>query len=114
MANDGRCSCGCRIFFSRQIAITTASGSIRDIPSMMILECIRCLRVYSTSTDPGKKTLQEWGVGEEGERMLFSAALKDWMNRDRPQDNANFLILEEADEKDFDRLGIPKPESVKQ
>jgi hypothetical protein len=108
MLDAGRCGCGSRIFFHRQAVITTANGTIRDIPSVMILECSRCLQFYSVSTEPGKKTLVPFGVGEEGERVLFKAALKDWSNKDRPQDNASFIVLEPADEVDFARLGVPR------
>lgn len=113
MLDDGRCECGCRIFFHRQTVITTANGTIRDIPSLMVLECVQCLRVYSVSTDAGRKTLRPFGVGRDSEKLLFQTALKDWKNTDRPQDNETFIVLESADEIDFDRLGVKGPEVTK-
>ncbi len=113
MLNDGRCECGCRIFFQRPTVITTADGSIRDIPSIMIVECVTCLRVYSVKTSEGRKTLEHFGVGKPSEALLFKAALKDWVNDHTPDRNYSMIVTDPADEVDFERLGIEKPEPAK-
>lgn len=113
MLSDARCECGCRIFFNRQVVITTASGTIRDIPSSLVLECVRDRRVYLVSTDPGKKTLIPFLAGADSERMLFNAALGDWKNQHKPELNASMIVLEDADRRDFSRLGIEDPEMAK-
>ena len=104
--DDARCDCGSRIFFNKVAIITTASGSIRDIPSVMILECVRCMRTYMTSTDPGPKVFAAFKAGASSERDLFLAALESWKNHDRPQDNASLIVTDEADKRDFERLGV--------
>lgn len=106
---DGRCECGSRIFFNKQTLITTANGSIRDIPSIMVMECVRCSRTYQVSTDPGVKTLIPFKSGMEAEKSLFLAALESWKNTDRPQSNESLIVLDDADRKDFERLGVPAP-----
>lgn len=106
MTDNARCECGCRIFFNKQTVITTASGTVRDIPASMVMECVRCLKVYIASMDFGKKTLTPFIYGETGERELFKAALESWKNSDRPETNESHIILDEADKVDFARLGI--------
>lgn len=106
--NDGRCECGSRIFFQRPLLITTANGTIRDIPSTLVMECVQCLRVYSVSTDPGRKTLVPFGVGRDSEKLLFKTALKDWKNVESNGTNDSLIVLEPADEQDFERLGVKK------
>lgn len=110
--SEGRCECASRIFVNRQVVITTSSGSIRDIPSMMLLECVRCARTYTVSTDPGQKVLIQFKAGMEGEKLLFQEALKSWKNGDRHasqesgEANQSHIVLDDADKKDFERLGV--------
>lgn len=106
MLSELRCVCGCRMFINRQVIVTTASGTIRDVPSVMILECVSCVTVYSVGTEAGKKTLTPLDSGTE--KLLFEAALKDWANKDRPDSNANHIVLDPADEQDFARLGVAR------
>lgn len=108
MANDARCECGSRIFFNKQPIITTASGTIRDIPSVMVLECCRCARTFIVSTEAGKKTLRKFAAGMSAEKELFQAALESWKNHDRPESNVSHIILDKDDEKDFERLSVTR------
>lgn len=103
---EGRCECGSRIFFHKQGIITTASGTIRDIPAVMILDCSRCTKTYLVSTKSGPKKLVPFVKGVEGEKALFFAALESWKNTDRPESNESHIVLDEADKKDFERLGV--------
>lgn len=106
MLDEGRCSCGCRIFVNESVVITTASGTVRDIPSVFFMRCVRCNEHYLMATESGKKTLIPVSRAEEIERALFYSALKDWQNRDIPDANESFIVLDEADKKDFERLSI--------
>jgi hypothetical protein len=108
MLDDARCECGCRIFFNKQTIITTACGTVRDIPSAMVLECVRCLRLYSVSMDPGKKTLEHFGIGKDSEAKLFKTAIKDWENKHTPDRNPTMVVLSPADEVDYERLGVAR------
>lgn len=106
MQDDARCDCGSRIFFEKPTRITTASGSIRDIPSVFVLECVRCERTYFCDSEAGRKTLRRCIHGELAEKELFQAALESWRNKDKPESNESHIVLEDADKADFKRLGI--------
>lgn len=106
MNDNARCECGSRIFLQRPTLVTTASGTIRDIPSVMVMECVTCSRTYITTTDAGKKTLKQFKFGAEAERELFRAALDSWKNTDKPETNESLIVTEDADKADFERLGI--------
>lgn len=103
---DARCSCGCRIFFNKQVIITTANGSIRDIPSVMVLDCVRCARTYLTGTGEGRKELIPFKADAAGEKFLFEGALESWKNTHHPERNQSHIVIDEADKLDFMRLGV--------
>lgn len=106
MTDNGRCECGSRIFFEKPTRITASDGSVRDIPAVFVMECVRCCRVYLCSSEAGKKTLQPYVPGFEGEQTLFRLALESWKNHDRPEANPSLIVLNEADKEDYGRLGI--------
>jgi len=106
MSDDARCLCGSRIFFQKPTVITTASGSIRDIPSVFVLECVRCARAFYADSEAGKKTLRPYVPGVYAETELFKQALASWRNKDKPESNDSHIVLEDADKADFARLGI--------
>lgn len=115
MSADGRCKCGSRIFIHRQVVITQSDGTVRDIPSVMLLECVTCRLMYTTSSDIGPKTLTQFVASIDSERYLFQRALEDWKNTNTPEDkgfggvqerNDSYIVIDDADRKDFARLGV--------
>ena len=58
------------------------------------------------STEPGKKVMIPFTSGAACEKTLFAAALESWQNKDKPETNESFIVLEDADKLDFERLGI--------
>jgi len=111
MSNDGRCTCGCRIFYDRSLRMTTADGSAYNIPGIQIVECVNCANVSKVvGTDGERKTVIPFVSGRAAEKDLFLAAMDAWKVDHDKAPNSHYFIHEEADMKDFERLGIPQPE----
>lgn len=110
MANDGRCSCGCRIFYDRPTRITTASGAAFNIPTIAIVECVNCGAVCKIVGEDGeRKTVVPFVSGKAAEKELFAAAVSWWKNEHRPELKMTFVTVEDADKADYERHGIPRP-----
>lgn len=104
---DGRCACGCRIFYDRRVRITVSSGAAFEIPSAVIVECVRCGGISRIIGDDGeRKTVVPFVSGKDAERELFLMAMRDWENKDHPDKNPNFIVIEDSDKKDFEILGV--------
>lgn len=110
----GRCDCGCRIFFDREMLITTAFGAVFVIPSAGVVECYRCKAMYRMHGKDGeKKTLEPFGRDLMGERDLFLAALEDTKNTDQadnPDRTPDFITVDPEDKLDFERLKLREDE----
>lgn len=113
MADDGRCACGSRIFFDLNTRITCEDGRAFSIPSPQISVCVSCgATVKFVGVDGEKKSVVPWKAGPEGERELFLSALEHMKNDHPNAPNRDFITITEADQKDFERHGIPRPEVV--
>jgi hypothetical protein len=111
MLSDGRCPCGCRIFFDRKAIITTELGAILTIPSGRAVECARCNRaLVILGEDAERKTVQVLPAGAELEKFLLICAMKDWKNMDHPEKNPDFVTIDPGDKIDFKRLGLVEEE----
>lgn len=113
MASDGRCACGCRIFFDLNARITCADGRAFSIPNPQVSVCVGCGTTVKILGGNGeRKTIVPFRAGKEGERDLFLAAIECWKNEHSPERNDNYITIGDEDRKDFDRLGIPHTEVV--
>lgn len=113
MANDGRCACGCRIFFDKATRITCADGRAFNIPGIQISECVSCgSTVKIIGNDGERKTVIRFTHGKDAEKSLFLEALESSKVEHVKAPNSHYIVAEEGDLKDFERLGISR-ESVK-
>lgn len=113
MAADGRCACGSRIFYDLGTRITCDDGRAFTIPGVQISVCVNCeSRVAILGKDGERKAVVRFGSGPKAEKELFLAALNGWKTDHDKAPNDNLLTATEADQKDFERHGIPLPEAA--
>lgn len=113
MANDGRCACGSRIFYDLDTRITCEDGRAFSIPGAQIAVCVNCeSRVKIIGADGERKTVVPFKAGPSAEKELFLMAIGGWMTDHDKAPNENLLTVTEADQKDYERHGIPRPEVV--
>lgn len=113
MANDGRCACGCRIFFDLDARITCEDGRAFGIPDIQLAVCVSCeSRVKIVGGDGERKTVVPFRGGPAAEKELFLLAIGGWQNDHPTAPNKDFITCSEADQKDYERHGIPRPEAA--
>lgn len=113
MSDNGRCPCGCRIFFDLNTRITCSDGRAFDIPTVQISKCVSCeLVCLIIGANGEKKTVKPFKSGKDAERELFLAALGYWKNDHNPERNRDFITISDEDKKDFERLGLKRDDPV--